>query len=190
LQARVRELELLCSQCDSCKNSDVYTRGLDSRGQDLSTPRHSDGYGSDQASANGTSKRQWQFDLSSAFPPEPHAGRYLGVVAERAGLSSPTSGTKLSILGMQLDVGDFNSPDTDEPNSPGPSYNKSYQSFRQTALNQHQRLPKPDLPDYPRMLDLVDSYFKVVNAFIPILHKQAYLQLVSILFAQYLALLT
>lgn len=105
---------------------------------------------------------------------------YLGV-----SLGNPTlsiKGTALSILGMEIDIAGFDSPDTDEPDTADfhtPLYNKSYQAFIRTVLNVNPRLEKVDLPSRVEGMMYADWYFRVVNAYFPILHKPTFLTMVS-----------
>jgi hypothetical protein len=66
---------------------------------------------------------------------------YLGVSSGNSFLSS-IRGTALNVLGMEIDIADFTSSDVDEPDQSTfqvePLYNKSYQSFMQTAFNVNQ----------------------------------------------------
>ncbi|KAF4637472.1 hypothetical protein G7Y89_g617 [Cudoniella acicularis] len=105
---------------------------------------------------------------------------YLGVSAANSNLSS-IKGTVLSILGMEIDIADFESIDMDEPD---PSlghlqlYNKSYQAFLQTTLNRNPE-QKPDLPPKDQAFTYMDWYFRVINPYVPLLHKPTLLAMLS-----------
>lgn len=100
---------------------------------------------------------------------------YLGVSSGNSNLL--VKGTSLSILGMEIDIADFDSPDMDEPD---PSvfhpqlYNKSYQAFLQTVLNVNARIEKAELPNRADGLTYAEWYFRVINAYFPILHKPTF----------------
>lgn len=106
---------------------------------------------------------------------------YLGVSSGNSYLSS-IKGTALSILGMEIDIADFDSVDMDEPD---PSvfhpqlYNKSYQAFLQTSLNINPRLEKVDLPPREEGITFATWYFRVINPYTPTLHKPTFMATVS-----------
>lgn len=105
---------------------------------------------------------------------------YLGVSPGNSNLSS-IKGTALSILGMEIDIADFDSVDMDEPNSAdlhGQLYNKSYQAFLQSALNINPRIEKVDLPQRADALTYAVWYFRVLNPYMPLLHKPTFMKLV------------
>jgi hypothetical protein len=107
---------------------------------------------------------------------------YLGVSPGNSNLSS-IKGTALSILGMEIDIADFDSVDLDEPNSTdlhGQLYNKSYQAFLQSALNINPRIEKVDLPQRADALTYAVWYFRVLNPYMPLLHKPTFMKLVRI----------
>lgn len=105
---------------------------------------------------------------------------YLGVSFGNPNLS--VKGTALSILGMEIDIADFDSPDMDEPD---PSvfhpqlYNKSYQSFLQSVLNVNTRIEKVDLPTRSVGMTYAKWYFGVINPYFPILHGPTFFKTVS-----------
>ncbi|KAI9801854.1 MAG: hypothetical protein M1833_002168 [Piccolia ochrophora] len=106
---------------------------------------------------------------------------YLGVSSGNSYLSS-IKGTALSVLGMEIDIADFNSSDMDEPTpslyQPG-LYNKSYQSFLQSALNVNPKIEKADLPPRNEGLTYATWYFRVLNPYCPVLHKPTLLTLLT-----------
>lgn len=106
---------------------------------------------------------------------------YLGVSPGNSNLSS-IKGTALSVLGMEIDIADFDSLDMDEPDSSAfhpQLYNKSYQAFLQSALNINPRLTNVELPPRSEGLMYADWFFRVVNPYLPLLHKASFLKLVS-----------
>lgn len=103
---------------------------------------------------------------------------YLGVSPGNSNLSS-IKGTALSILGMEIDIADFDSVDMDEPSTFHPQlYNKSYQAFLQSALNINPRLEKVELPQRTDGLTYAAWYFRVLNPYMPLLHKPTFMKLV------------
>jgi hypothetical protein len=107
---------------------------------------------------------------------------YLGVSPGNSNLSS-IKGTALSILGMEIDIADFDSLDMDEPN---PSvfhpqlYNKSYQAFLQSALNINPRIEKVELPSREDGITYAQWYFRVLNPYMPLLHKGTFMKIVRL----------
>jgi len=101
---------------------------------------------------------------------------YLGVSPGNSNLSS-IKGTALSILGMEIDIADFESLDMDEPDASvfhPQLYNKSYQAFLQSALNINPRIEKVDLPSREEGFTYADWYFRVINPYLPLLHKPTF----------------
>jgi hypothetical protein len=106
---------------------------------------------------------------------------YLGVSPGNSNLSS-IKGTALSILGMEIDIADFDSIDMDEPNASvfhPQLYNKSYQAFLQSSLNINTRIEKAELPSREDGLTYAEWYFRVINPYLPLLHKPTFMNLVS-----------
>lgn len=102
---------------------------------------------------------------------------YLGVSLGNSFLSS-IKGTALSILGMEVDIADFDSVDMDEPDSTvfHPAlYNKSYQAFLQTSFNINPRIEKLDLPPREEGITYATWYFRVINPYTPTLHKPTFM---------------
>ena len=107
---------------------------------------------------------------------------YLGVSPGNSNLSS-IKGTALSILGMEIDIADFDSVDMDEPDSSvfhAQLYNKSYQAFLQSALNINPRIEKVELPQRSDGMTYAAWYFRVLNPYMPLLHKPTFMKLVCI----------
>lgn len=107
---------------------------------------------------------------------------YLGVSSGNSLLSS-IRGTALNVFGMEIDLADYMSSDLDEPD---PSnflikalYNKSYHAFVQTAFSAIPKLEKVELPPRNEGLIYAQWYFRVVNPYLPILHKPTFISLVS-----------
>jgi hypothetical protein len=106
---------------------------------------------------------------------------YLGVSPGNSNLSS-IKGTALSILGMEIDIADFDSLDMDEPDpSSGFNpqlYNKSYQAFLQSALNLNHTIEKVELPARQEGMTYAEWYFRALNPYMPVLHRPTFFKLV------------
>jgi hypothetical protein len=84
---------------------------------------------------------------------------------------------------MEIDIADFDSWDMDEPKDSQfkpELYNKSYQSFLQTALNINPRIAKVELPERELGFQYADWYFRVLNSYTPLLHKATFMTLVCL----------
>ncbi|KAI9802470.1 MAG: hypothetical protein M1825_002855 [Sarcosagium campestre] len=106
---------------------------------------------------------------------------YLGVSSGKTYLSS-IRGTALSVLGMEIDIADFDSSDMDEPSHAvfqSELYNKSYQSFLQSTLNVNPKLDKADLPPRNEGLTYAMWYFRVLNPYSPCLHRPTFMTLLT-----------
>jgi hypothetical protein len=135
--------------------------------------------------SNPLSAQQQETNMFRTLPASIRAGfngdNFLGISPGNSNLSS-IKGTALSILGMEIDIADFESLDMDEPD---PSvfhpqlYNKSYQSFLQTALNINPRMEKVDLPSREDGMTYAQWYFRVLHPYTPLLHKPTFFKVVS-----------
>jgi hypothetical protein len=129
---------------------------------------------------SATQEETNMFRVLPAFRAGCTGDNYLGVSSGNSHLSS-IKGTALSILGMEIDVADFSSLDIDEPD---PSvfhpqlYNKSYQAFLQSALGINPRIEKVDLPSRDEGITYAQWYFRVINPYLPILHKGTFMAMV------------
>ena len=107
---------------------------------------------------------------------------YLGVSSGNSLLSS-IRGTALNVLGVEIDLADYMSADVDEPEPSDfltkPVYNKSYHAFVQTAFSTIPKLEKVDLPLINEGLIYAQWYFRVINPYLPILHKPSFFSVVS-----------
>ncbi|KAI9845552.1 MAG: hypothetical protein M1837_004649 [Sclerophora amabilis] len=106
---------------------------------------------------------------------------YLGVSSGNSYLSS-IKGTALSVLGMEIDIADFQSSDMDEP-SPTmfqpDLYNKSYQSYLQSAFNINPKIEKVDLPPRNEGITYAQWFFRVLSPYVPVLHKPSFMSLLT-----------
>lgn len=139
------------------------------------------GSGAPYSSQSGDALRapEQETDLFHALPSSRTGctgDNYLGVSFGNPNLS--LKGTALSILGMEIDIADFDSPDMDEPD---PTvfhphlYNKSYQAFLRTVLNVNPRIDKVDLPNRAEGMMYAQWYLRLLNAYFPILHGPTFL---------------
>ena len=108
---------------------------------------------------------------------------YLGVSTGNSLLSS-IRGTSKSVLGMEIDLADYMSPDLDEPDpTPAgtrpPVYNKSYRAFIQTAFGASHKLSKVELPPRSEGFNYAHVYFRVTNPYIPCIHRPSFMATVS-----------
>ena len=107
---------------------------------------------------------------------------YVGV-STRNSLLSSIQGTALNVLGMQIDLADYDSADLDEPDpsrpDPQPVYNKSYGACIQTAFGTSPKLSKVELPPRKEGLEYAQMYLVGINPFVPILHQPTFIKTVS-----------
>ena len=108
---------------------------------------------------------------------------YLGVSSGNSFISS-IRGTAMNVLGAEIDLADYMSPDMDEPDPStfGSEYplNKSYRAFVLTAYNSGPRPAKVQLPPEKEGRTYAEWFFRVVNPYLPMLHKPSFLALVSL----------
>lgn len=106
---------------------------------------------------------------------------HLGVRGDDSAPLSSIKGTQLSILGTTVDLVSFEAPDMDEPpadaKAAAPLYNKSTQAFLQSTMNRNPPL-QVDLPSREDAFTYSEWYFMTISAFLPLLHKPSFLQLV------------
>ncbi|EXK32736.1 hypothetical protein FOQG_10973 [Fusarium oxysporum f. sp. raphani 54005] len=121
--------------------------------------------------------------LSPSFPrtleSRPHEN-HLGVGMDSAPLSS-IGGTRLSILGMTVDLASFEPPDAEEPPVDGkvaPSYNKSPQSFLQSIMRVNPPM-QAEMPSREDAFTYAEWYFMTFSAFLPVLHKPSFMRLLT-----------
>lgn len=108
--------------------------------------------------------------------------QFLGVSTGNSHLSS-IKGTALSILGMEIDIADFESTDMDEPegnNAHGQLYNKSYHAFLMSTLNVNPRIEQVDLPPRDEGMMYAQWYLRALNPYLPLLHRPTFMKLVSV----------
>ncbi len=106
---------------------------------------------------------------------------YLGVSSGNSFLSS-IRGTTLNVLGMEIDLADYTSADLDDPDPSRPQdepvYNKSYHAFVRTAFGANPKPQKPSLPLKKEGLTYAQWYFRVINPYLPFLHKPSFMTMV------------
>lgn len=107
---------------------------------------------------------------------------YLGVSSGNPLLSS-IRGTTLTVLGTKIDLADYMCSDLDEPEPTEfltkALYNKSYHAFIQTAFSAAPKREKVQLPARDEGLLYAQWYFRVINPYLPILHKPSFISLVG-----------
>ena len=107
---------------------------------------------------------------------------YLGVSSGNSFLSS-IRGTSMNVFGMQIDLADYMSADLDEPepatSSNQPVYNKSYHAFVHSAFSANPKMASMKLPPRDQGILYAEWYFRVINPYLPILHKPTFFTLVS-----------
>lgn len=117
-----------------------------------------------------------------ALTPGTCGSNYLGVLGNSK--LSAIKGTALTILGMKIDIADFDSFDMDEPkdctNIDPELYNKSYQSFLQTAFNVNHKIAHAELPSREEAFQLAGCYFRALNPYSPIIHEPSFMALVCL----------
>ena len=109
---------------------------------------------------------------------------YLGVSTGNSLLSS-IRGTSMSVLGMEIDLADYMSPDVDEPDpmpagTRQPVYNKSYRALVQTAFGTSPKLSKVELPPRSEGINYAQVYFRVTGPYVPVIHKPSFMATVSV----------
>ncbi|KAM0197850.1 hypothetical protein ACHAPI_004582 [Fusarium lateritium] len=106
---------------------------------------------------------------------------HLGVGVDSAPMSS-IGGTRLSILGMTVDLSSFEAPDMDEPpvngDAPTPSYNKSPKALLQSIMRVNPPM-QVDMPSREDAFTYAEWYFMTFSAFLPILHKPSFMRLLT-----------
>ena len=107
---------------------------------------------------------------------------YLGVSSGNSFLSS-IRGTAMNVLGIEIDLADYMSPDLDEPDpsvtSVQPVYNKSYRAFIQTAFGTSPKLDRVELPPRSEGMEYAHVYFRLTNPYLPVIHKPSFIATVS-----------
>lgn len=107
---------------------------------------------------------------------------YLGVSTGNSLLSS-IRGTSMTVLGIEIDLADYMSADVDEPDPSVPCtqpvYNKSYRAFVQTAFGTGPKLSKVELPPRSEGMNYAHVYFRLINPYLPVVHKPSLLVTVS-----------
>ena len=106
---------------------------------------------------------------------------YLGVSSGNSLLSS-IRGTSMNVMGMEINLADYMSTDLDEPDQAtfltSPVYNKSYSAFVHSAFSEGPKMQRIELPPRQNGLTYAEWYFRVINPYLPILHKPTFISLV------------
>ncbi|RFU32708.1 hypothetical protein B7463_g3610, partial [Scytalidium lignicola] len=193
LQLRIRELEqrLMQNGVDIKPSNGFHANNVNSYDYGNASEAQTNGWGlsgtpypTSQGTNSLITQQHQETNMFRALPTF-RAGctgdNYLGVSPGNSHLSS-IKGTALSILGMEIDIADFASEDMDEPHNQTfhhQLYNKSYQAFLQSALNINPKIEKIDLPPRADGFTYAQWYFRVLNPFLPILHKPSFFKLLT-----------
>ncbi|KAL8675188.1 MAG: hypothetical protein Q9168_000441 [Polycauliona sp. 1 TL-2023] len=156
-------------------------------GSDWYSDAHSSSNGSGYPSANIVpSRRLSRCDGSVSRLPDFRNGltgeNYLGVSSANS-LVSSIRGTSLNVLGMEINLADYMHADLDEPNpcddENQPLYNKSYYAFILTAFSAKPKPEEVGLPSREEAMMCVGWFFKVVNVYLPVLHRPSFMKLIN-----------
>ena len=87
----------------------------------------------------------------------------------------PIKGSKIDIIGAEIDIGSLPSADMEEPSFSAlderPVYNKSYKSFLYTSTGRQKKPDKPPLPNLENCRKHIDDYFNFVGAYCTVVHR-------------------
>ncbi|KAL8785176.1 MAG: hypothetical protein Q9213_003523 [Squamulea squamosa] len=207
IERRLRQLESYCHELEdklTAHGIDVKPSRQHSDYPDTLRPPHKDGHehplrqdwysdaysignGSRHPSATyDSSRRLSQTDGSVSRLPDFRNGltgeNYLGVSSGNS-LVSSIRGTSLNVLGMEINLADYMHADLDEPDlsdyEKKPTYNKSYYAFILTAFSAKPKLQEIGLPSREEAMKLVEWFFKVVNPYLPVLHRPSFMRLIN-----------
>ncbi|KAL8934710.1 MAG: hypothetical protein Q9211_005089 [Gyalolechia sp. 1 TL-2023] len=131
-----------------------------------------------------SSRRLSQTDCSVSRLPDFRNGltgeNYLGVSSGNT-LVSSIRGTSLNVFGMEIDLADYMHADLDEPDPSDyekkPVYNKSYYAFILTAFSANPKPQQIGLPSREEGMKCAEWFFKVVNPYLPVLHRPSFMKL-------------
>ena len=144
---------------------------------------HASTPGASSQSGRPASKRQ------SMYP----ARNFVGVSTNNV-LSKTKPGTRLNILGWELDIAAFIEEKEDEfgelPTFENPVYDRTYRSFIATAHGSQPRLQNIKVPSRQQAFNYALQQLHTIGAFIPVLHKPSLIELVSLQFQGFECLLT
>ena len=94
----------------------------------------------------------------------------------------PIRGTKVDVMGEEIDIADFDCPEMDEPKKALPEgesqFNNSRLSFLNTIMGRV-KPPIPALPDKETAVTYAKYYNQAVGPYAPILHSPSFMRLVS-----------
>lgn len=101
----------------------------------------------------------------------------LGVGDDSSPLSS-IKGTKLVIMGTEIDTANFAAPDMDDAENAGDLYNKSVVAFTRSAMRVNAEM-KIDLPDRAIAVAYAEWYINIMHAYVPVLHPPSFWKMVG-----------
>ncbi|RDW76123.1 hypothetical protein BP5796_06944 [Coleophoma crateriformis] len=155
-----------------------------------STSDHDDSPSTTSTNLEATPNQLRQNSIEAKDPPKDlpafrascRGDNYLGVSPGGSLSLSSIRGTALSILGMDIDIADFQSQDMDEPDPSASQprlYNKSYQAFLQSSLGVNHRIDNLELPKREIGMTYIEWYFGAIAPYIPFLHKPTVVKLAA-----------
>ncbi|KAL8759146.1 MAG: hypothetical protein Q9199_000966 [Rusavskia elegans] len=207
VERRLQQLESHCHELEdrlAAHGIDVKPSSQHSNYPNTLSLTHTDGpeqlpnpdwYNDAHSTSNGTcypstdyvsSRRLSQTDGSVSRLPDFRNGltgeNYLGVSSGNS-LVSSIRGTSLNVLGMEINLADYMHADLDEPNPSDyekkPMYNKSYYAFILTAFSAKPKPEEVGLPSREEAMKCVEWFFKVINAYLPVLHRPSFMTLIN-----------
>ena len=141
----------------------------------------------DSASTSGGGRARKDSDLSSRPPSSKQAvfpARNFVGVSTHSKFSKTQPGSRLNILGWELDIANFTEEDDEFEELPDPEhpiYDRSYRSFIATAHGLQPRLRNVKLPSRQQAFNYALQQLHTVGAFVPILHKPSLTELVRMI---------
>ena len=135
----------------------------------------------DQEAANRAANIERLRRPSSVTLTNMPARNFVGVSTNSV-LSKTKPGTRLNILGWELDIADFEENKDDEfeqlPDFHNPVYDRSYRSFIATTHGLQPRLHNVKLPSRQQAFNYALQQLHTMGAFVPVLHKTSFTELV------------
>ncbi|KAG8533648.1 uncharacterized protein KY384_001389 [Bacidia gigantensis] len=111
----------------------------------------------------------------------PGGNTYFGISSGNS-LLSTVRGTSMNVLGMEIDLTDYLSPDIDEPDPSHAGlrlYNKSYHAFVQTAFGWGPKVLEVKLPPKSEGFHFAEIFFRITHPFCPVAHKPTFMKLLN-----------
>lgn len=102
----------------------------------------------------------------------------VGVGDDSSPLSS-INGTKLVIMGTEIDTANFAAPDMDAADHAGDLYNKSVVAFTRSAMRKNPEM-MIDLPDRNIAHAYAEWYINIMHSYVPVLHPPSFWKMVTL----------